>query len=533
MTAVDLVSELIRIGDQILRIPKPPLRQRQWRKWRDQVVNNMREISALNNIGLQLKVNYLAADIGILSRYLRLMTDQPDIAAEIAISKGGKKSGKKRRSPSNLLTNKEKIRIFISHKHEDERTAVGVKSAIERYGAGSVEIFLSEDIPSGTNWIKWIKKRLSESNILILIFTDATRTWDWPLYEAGLFTKLDELENQTLICLHSENLKPPPPLRHLQAVPAQIPKVTNFLKELFIEAKLKGMSKPLNLAMAEQPEELERAASEIVDLISRRRLHTDYFAKYLFINIGYLEEGKIPSDSKIVSNASTFEMFGLKKGDWVWKDIVTQAKKVEDQRWLNELVKAIAEAIDGQLFTPIQATLKSYKESKRYLPLLYRVDTLADGSHLAKILFNEDVSWHISDIPKTLGFLSTALIMSVRFRYEVLQKYEGKHIHCRNQRDKNKLKRELVQSLKNIEMESSSRGLLDENELINVFSNRDDKLQIKKMYDSWYLIRKILFSRKKQKDDLIEKQLNELFELNNEFITMGMKRFCELLTQER
>ena len=226
-------------------------------------------------------------------------------------------------------------------------------------------------------------------------------------------------------------------------------------------------------------------------------------------------------------------MFGLRKDDWVWKDIVTQAKKVEDQRWLDELVKAIADVIEGQLFTPIQATFKSYKENKRYLPLLYRVDTLADGSHLAKILFNEDASWHISDIPKSLGFLSTALIMSVRFRYEVLYKYEGKHIHCRNQREKNKLKRELIQSLKNIEIESSSRGLLDENELINVFSNKDDKSRIKKMYDSWYIIRKILFSRKKQKEDLIEKQINKLFELNNEFIKVGMKRFCELLMQER
>ena len=94
MSTVDLVNELIRIGDQILRIPKPPLRQRQWRKWRDQVVNNMGEVSALKNMGLQLKVNYLAADIGILSRYLRLMTDQPEIAEEIAISKRRKKSGK-------------------------------------------------------------------------------------------------------------------------------------------------------------------------------------------------------------------------------------------------------------------------------------------------------------------------------------------------------------------------------------------------------------------------------------------------------
>jgi len=536
MSHVDLVSELISKGDEILRIPRPPLRQRQWRLWRDQVANNMQDFPALKNLGLQLKVNHLAADIGILSRYKRLMISKPEVAEDIANPMGeikNLKSVANEREGTSQSENKNKFNIFISHKHEDKRTAVGVKCAIERYGAGRVEIFLSEDIPSGTNWFKWIKERLSESELLILIFTDATITWDWPLYEAGLFTKLDDLENQSVVCLHSKNLKPPRPLRHLQAVPAQVPQITHFLKELFIGAKLKGMSAPLNPAMADQPEELERAAHEIVDLISRRRISTDFFTKYLFVNIQVLKDSRIPDDSKVTADGSTFEMFGLKKGDWVWGDIEAQAKKVEDQRWLAELINAISNAINGKLFTPIQSTLKSFLDSKRYRPIIYRVDTLADNSHLVKILFNEDVSWHISEIPKALGLLSTALIMSIRFRYEVLRKYEGNIIHSRNPHEKTNLQRELIQAIKNIEMESISRGLLDENGLINIFDEKNERLRIKQMYDSWYIVRKALFSRKKKNDDLIRKQMDKLHELNIEFIKLGMKRFCEIITAER
>ncbi len=536
MSKVSLVNELIRKGDKILRIPRPPIRQRQWRQWHEQVVNNMQDIPALRNLGLQLKANYLAADLGILSRYERLMNTQPEVAEDIAIDKGkikGLKSKAKTRKGTLDSQADEKIKIFISHKHEDERTAIGVKNAIEFYGAGRVECFLSEHIPSGTNWIKWIKTRLSESKMLILIFTDATITWDWPLYEAGLYTNLDNMESQALVVLHSENLKPPRPLRHLQAVPAQFPKVKQFLKELFIEAKLQGTSAPLNPALAKQPEQLDRAANEIVDLISRRKLRTEFFSNFLYVNIGNLNNNKIPDDAKVMADASTFEMFGLKKGDWVWGDIVAQAKKVEDQRWLDELIIAISNAIQSKLFTPIQATLKSFRESKRYRPILYRVDALADNSHLVKILFNEDVSWHISEIPKVLGLLSTALIMTVRFRYEILQKYEGNFIHSRNLREKNKIKKELLQAIKNIEMEAFSNGLLDENELIKVFNNKQEKLQIKQMYDSWYSIKDVLFSRKKQKEELIVKQIDRLFELTNEFIKLGMKRFCEIISQER
>ena len=93
-----------------------------------------------------------------------------------------------------------KIKIFISHKHEDERTAIGLKAAIERYGAGRVQIFLSEDTPTGSNWINWIQKSLSKSNLFILVFTDASRNWDWPLYEAGLFTRLDDIEGRPWKC---------------------------------------------------------------------------------------------------------------------------------------------------------------------------------------------------------------------------------------------------------------------------------------------------------------------------------------------
>jgi len=536
MAKINSLNELVRRGDEILRIPKPPQRRRQWRRWRDQVVNIMQDIPELKNLGLQLQSNHLAADVGILSRYERLLRTQPEIAKNPEIFKDDRydvKSKTKKRKDTSDSKSDGKIRIFISHKHEDGMTAKGLKEAIERFGAGRVKIFLSEDTTSGANWIKWIQKSLSDSNLFILVFTDATRNWDWPLYEAGLFTKLDDLESRPLICLHSENLPPPPPLRHLQSVPANVDQIKRFLKNLFIKANLKGISRPLNPSLADQPEELNRAATEIVALVSRHTVKIDFFSKYLFINIGYLGNGKIQDDAKVTSNAPTMELFGLKEGDWLWSDIVAQAKKDEDQRWLNELQNSISDASKGKLFKSIQATLKSHRDSKRYRPMLYRVDTLADGSQIAKILFVEDVSWHISEIPKRLGLLSTALVMSVRFRYEVLKKYEGNFLNNRDLRKKKHLKEELLQSLSNIETDASSRGLLNEKELINIFQTKEEKLKIREMYDDWYNIKNALFLRKKQKEPLIDEQINKLFALNNEFINIGMKRFCELISQEQ
>ena len=539
MTEINSLNELVRRGDEILRIPMPALRQRQWRRWRDQVRNIMQDNSALKTLGLRLKVNHLAADVGILSRYDRLIQTQPHVADNL-ISRPNNGNGLAARSVTVEVDEYEianldedgKIKIFISHKHEDERTAIGLKAAIERYGAGRVQIFLSEDTPTGSNWINWIQKSLSKSNLFILVFTDASRNWDWPLYEAGLFTRLDDIEGRPLICLHSENLTPPPPLRHLQSVPANIDEIKRFLKNLFVRANLQGISKPLNPAMAEQPEELERAATEIVDLVSRHTVKIDYFSRYLFVNIGYSENGSIPKTAKVISNSSTLEMFGLGNGDWTWEDILTQANKDDDRRWLSELENAICDASKGRLFKSIQATFKSRKEAKQYRPMLYRLDTLADGSRIAKILFTEDVSWNVSQIPRRQGILSTALVMAVRFRYEVLKQFESMFLSNRNHEDTDEQINELVQAISNIEIEASSRGLLNEKELINAFNGNEEKQQIKKMYDEWYDIRSSLLSENKPDGNLIEDQISTLLNLNIEFINVAMKRFCELLAQE-
>lgn len=318
----------------------------------------------------------------------------------------------------------------------------------------------------------------------------------------------------------------------MQSVPANTDEIKRFLKNLFVRANLQGITKPLNPAMAEQPEELERTATEIVDLVSRHTVKIDYFSKYLFVNIGYAINGSIPETAKINSNSSTLEMFGLGNGDWTWADILSEANGDDDRRWLSELESAICDASKGRLFRSIQATFKSRKEAKQYRPMLYRLDTLADGSRIAKILFIEDVSWNVSQIPRRQGFLSTALVMAVRFRYEVLKQFENMFLSNRNQEESDRQKSELLQAISNIEIEATSRGLLNEKELINAFKCNGEKQQINKMYDEWYDIRSSLFSENNTEVGLIEDQISTLLNLNSEFIKIATKRFCELISQE-
>ena len=70
------------------------------------------------------------------------------------------------------------LNIFISHKDEYETAARTIKGILSRLGGNSVKCFISEEIPAGDDWYQWIGDRLAESNVLLLLFTEPSASWD-------------------------------------------------------------------------------------------------------------------------------------------------------------------------------------------------------------------------------------------------------------------------------------------------------------------------------------------------------------------
>jgi hypothetical protein len=60
-----------------------------------------------------------------------------------------------------------KLSIFISHKHQDEPAASGIRDILSRFDDpknARLQFFLSEEIPGDANWYEWIKQRLVSSS---------------------------------------------------------------------------------------------------------------------------------------------------------------------------------------------------------------------------------------------------------------------------------------------------------------------------------------------------------------------------------
>ena len=88
-----------------------------------------------------------------------------------------------------------------------------------------------------------------------------------------------------------------------------------------------------------------------------------------------------------------------------------------------ELAAAMYAVSKGDLPEPVQAIFHPLHGNVMYRPILHRVDSLADGSIRFKIVFCQDVSWQVRDTPPKLRSLLTSLVMSTRFRYELLKKF--------------------------------------------------------------------------------------------------------------
>jgi len=246
-----------------------------------------------------------------------------------------------------------------------------------------------------------------------------------------------------------------------------------------------------------------------------------------------IQPDRIPPDAKVQSSEKTFELFDRPDGEWEWKDMEVKARLRNDQRWLDELAMAMKSVAQGDLPEYIQALFHPLRGSVMYRPILYRADKLADGSIKFKILFCEDVSWQVKEAPDNMRSLLTSLVMATRFRYELLQKYLDYDGNIVNGSPKEDICQQIKHVIYSIEAEASSRGMLDKLNLARAFADAKDRQAVNEMFDNWYNIRGQLFDELGQiKCDTAEQQLNQLSDMNTNYLMIAVKRFQSLLEEE-
>lgn len=287
------------------------------------------------------------------------------------------------------------FRVFISHKHEDHELAMTVQTQLEKLipknlADRPIECFVSgDDILAATDWNRKIRSEMTRSHLLLLLFTNSSRNWDWCLYETGLFVRFEREDVQAIVCMYEDGGVPPGPLGSVQCVAVTRGRVAKFLKDLCYEThQMSDDWRRGALAKRSLPaERFVRAADCIVESFERTLAGvrgTYHPCHRIVLDTGTAKPGKgIPVDGRLVvgeDDTSTYTMslcgFAGIREKRTWGDVLDHLG-ARRSTWRRELDDAYRRALTGDLFTPVKATFVAWDEvagqERVYKPILYEI----------------------------------------------------------------------------------------------------------------------------------------------------------------
>ena len=289
---------------------------------------------------------------------------------------------------------RDRFRIFISHKHDDHDAAASMAQALEGL-SDKIKCFVSgTDLAAGSDWNAEIRSQLLASHLLLLVFTEPSKNWDWCLYEAGLFTSLGD--EHSVVCLYRPNGTSPRPLNTLQGVQVDQAAVQRFLSQLcretwrvapkWVQGPLEPAAVTESLAVAaatmvaEFPKEAGVAQAAPGNL-------THYPCHRVVLDLRAIDDvqDSIPREARVVegegaTSTFTLSLFNLTRGlrARTWGDLVDATGDIEST-WLADLDYRFAAALKEQLFSPSKTTpmplvdAHTGQRRRSYRPVLYEI----------------------------------------------------------------------------------------------------------------------------------------------------------------
>ena len=429
------------------------------------------------------------------------------------------------------------VSIFFSYKKKDESAAKEVVGILRKLSAEKLKITYQAEFTNdiaGKKWRDQIQKAVKEANWFILLLPDPSDDWDWCLYETGLFEAQFTMGDR-LICLHHPDTEVPNPIEGYHAVAATVPEVEKFLRMIMIaEHPIPGLS-AINRAI--EPD-ITLYAQSIVKAIRAPQKITihEIFEPSVEIKIDSpmnLDDWESIDQARIIAaNRAALELFGFYQKPVTWKDLINEVIKIDsnDDRWRKELFHVIGRIGTGRMFDPVQAVFK-IANGKIYRPVVCAIDR--DGKNgpinTYHITFTEEVGTiDPVNIPHRLMSLVTLVRFTFRFRWEVLEKYKsGEMTEDDVERMDNAMRR--------IKADAESRGISREDDVISLFT-ADKAKYIKEMYTEWYKYKnddgsgELDLAIANKDTQTIQRILNNLLTMNQEFLEMASDRFSEMVS---
>lgn len=411
-------------------------------------------------------------------------------------------------------------RVFISHKKPDEASAIAVRDALAQF-SGELEFFISGDnINAGEDWQARLRTELSESDLLLLLFTEPTRDWDWCLYEVGLFTNLESGADAPVVCIFPPDGEPPNPLVSLQGVPGDLDSVTSFVRSFIKTSDITRRERPLNPNVTD--EQIAGAAAAISAQFEAN-IQPYYMCHRLLLDLsGDLGEAEeIPEDARILeSSEGTMALFGRLGGTQTWGELVSSHAE-EGARWLSELDRVFSDACAGRVSSKTTHTFRGHDRAHIYRPELYRIDKKGRRPVTAVVMFTQEAA-----PGRVGGSLFNRLRIAERYKTEVFERVGDDDLTDEDMTS-------LCDAVRLIRTEAKTFDVFDEEALRTSFADAETADTLVQIGQQWGETAEELDESVAAIDHArFRRALGELEALNDRYRALVAARYAELLNRE-
>lgn len=426
------------------------------------------------------------------------------------------------------------VRIFISHKEEDKELAFADRDILES-GCTNLRCYVSGSGYSH-DWLATIRTELRQADVLLLLFTSPAKQWDWPLYEVGLFTPIDDATpERTIIYLYAGEQRPAP-LEHLQGVrvdPANLKTLESFLSRLYKTADITRREPPLHPRIKDR--ELHARAEKLCAAFMAVAAEPLYPTFRIALEapregtVGLCSQSHaIPRTCRIKSiTPPTLSIFGFAEPPSNWGEILDAID--EDVCWKGELDGEFIRAASGRVAYPTSSTFRGVEDDRNFRAMITKLER-AD-TRILRIV----IAFIPEHTPAIVGGPAFNLLrMATRFQTEVIQRFGGHMAVIEARLGRERAMSVLLGALRNIERESEQLRFSDPATVCSAFSeDNDDRATVSNLFAQWAVVREELVDQSAHGDTAqVEHLLERMRHMNMTFLRMIAKRHCELIERD-
>lgn len=303
-----------------------------------------------------------------------------------------------------------RVKIFLSHKTvtDANRAVSTLARELEAISNGDLGVFVAgDDIRAGQSWRSVIGDELSTANLLVLLFTEPHLSWDWCLYEVGLFTRMDKVvgdqdRHPPIVCIFPPGAMVPTPIEHIQGIPATLDELTDFLERLYTTTDFFcDLDPPEPIRDTVDDGIVLRLANSVMELYPTPAIGKYYPCHRVVLTVP--EDVELRDASSLctahveATDHTLYRLFGKSARNANWGALIDHLQPGTNRRWLRELFEVIMRATNGERFEPITSTFLGW-ENSIYCPEVYQVVAAPDPHR------RPDEPWQLRPRSVTLVF---------------------------------------------------------------------------------------------------------------------------------